>query len=54
MSEQDIKQFTNDFNRLVLLYNWIQTGKVNQEQFVELLELHQQENQRQIDLDSFD
>jgi len=36
------------------LYDLIKEGKVNKEQFVDLLVLHEEENQRQIDLDSWD
>ena len=54
LSDKELNKFIKDFNRLELLFDWIKDGKINKEQFADLLIIHQEENQRQIDLDSFD
>lgn len=47
-------EFIKNYNRIELLYYWIIDGKVNVEQFRELIEIDKKENQRQYDLDSWD
>jgi len=46
--------FVHNYNRIELLYSWVQNGQVNVNQFRQLIEIDKQENQRQIDLDSWD
>jgi hypothetical protein len=53
-SYKDVNEFLKNLNRLDLLYDWIKEGKINKEQFADLLLLHKEENQRQIDLDTWD
>lgn len=54
LSPKDISLFTSHYDRMTLLYQWIQSNKINVQQFRELLELHEKEEQRQILLDSPD
>lgn len=54
MSNDLLIQFVHNHNRIELLYSWVQTGQINVDQLRDLIEVDKQENQRQIDLDSWD
>lgn len=54
LADKDYNDFINHYNRLELLYEWVQKNKINVEQFRQLIEIDKNENQRQIDLDTFD
>lgn len=54
LADKDYNDFINHYNRLELLYEWVQKNKINVEQFKQLIEIDKNENQRQIDLDTFD
>lgn len=54
LADKDYNEFVNHYNRIELLFEWVQQGKINVEQFRQLIEVDKQENQRQIDLDTCD
>lgn len=53
LKEKDMQEFLVNKNRLQLLYEWTQKGKVNLSQFATLMEMHTKEHKRQMELDSW-
>lgn len=54
LADKDLECFVSHYNRIELLYDWIKQGKINVEQFRQLIDVDKEEQQYQIDLDSFD
>lgn len=54
LDNKELNEFVNHYNRIELLFEWVQKGKITVEQFRQLIEVDKQENQHQIDLDTFD
>lgn len=54
LADKDYNDFINHYNRLELLYEWVKKNKINVAQFKQLIEIDKAENQRQVDLDTFD
>lgn len=52
LSPKDLNFFKSHHDRITLLYQWIQNKKITVDQFRDLLEIHKNEDKRQILLDS--
>ena len=54
LNSAKIKEFRNSSNRVQVLYEWVQDNKITVDQFRTLLDENTKEQQRQINLDTFD
>ena len=54
LSSEKVSYFLSQYNRLEILYNWIQKNEINLDDFEYLLNEHYKEVKRQMDFDSFD
>lgn len=54
LTPQKIREFRSEINRVEVLYRWVQENKITVDDFRTLLYENAKEDQRQIDLDSFD